>query len=266
MNTNYWHKQSADTPLYPNVEWNKPEQRALAGRLGIIGGSAQSFRASADAFSTSLKSGAGEAKVLLPDALKKAVPLAATDVIFAPSTASGGLSNDAEADLRAFADWASGLLLIGDAGKNSQTASVYETIVRDTDKPVVITRDAVDLLQNSASLLLESSNVTLVVSFAQLQRLLRFVYYPKMITFSMQLAQLVDTLHAATITYNATIVVFHKNQLIAAKGGEVVTTPFANALNIWRGQTASVIASYTLWNTSNPLKGAAAAIFAQTHA
>ena len=39
----YWHKQTADAPLYPDMEWSMPELRDQAGKLGIIGGNKLGF-------------------------------------------------------------------------------------------------------------------------------------------------------------------------------------------------------------------------------
>ena len=56
---------------FPDVEWNKPERRDQAGKLGIIGGNKLGFLAVAESYQEALKAGVGEARVLLPDALKK---------------------------------------------------------------------------------------------------------------------------------------------------------------------------------------------------
>ena len=69
MTPTYWQQQTASKPLFPDIEWSKPEQRALAGRLGIIGGNKLGFAAVAEAYSTAHDSGVGEVRVLLPDAL-----------------------------------------------------------------------------------------------------------------------------------------------------------------------------------------------------
>ena len=39
----YWKKQEAGKLLFPDIEWNKPEQKSLAGKLLIIGGSTSGF-------------------------------------------------------------------------------------------------------------------------------------------------------------------------------------------------------------------------------
>ncbi len=257
---NYWQKQTAESPLFPDVEWNKPERRDQAGRLGILGGSSLSFAAVADSYAIAKDTGAGEIRVLLPDALRRTVPASMVDVTFGATTPSGGLAADAKMEVNALGNWADELLLCGDAGKNSQTAILYEELVTTYDKPIILTRDAVDLLQNSAEMVLDNPHVIFVLSFAQLQRLFRAVYYPKMLAFSMQLAQFVETLHKFTITYPVTIVTLHANQLVIAHGGDIITQPWNDPMRIWRGHTAARAASYLLWTPQSPLKALAASI------
>ncbi len=251
---NYWQKQTIGTPLFPEIEWNKPERRDQAGKMGILGGSSLGFIAVADSYTVAKDTGAGEVRVLLPDALRKSVPSTMTDVVFGATTRSGGLAAEASTEVASLSSWADVMLLCGDAGKNSQTAILYEELVSSHQKPIVLTRDAVDLLQNSAEKMLENSSVTLVVSLAQLQRLFRAVYYPKMLTFSMQLNQLVETLHKFTITYPVSIVTLHSEQIIIASGGQVITQTWSDPLRIWRGHTAARAASYLLWTPKTPLK------------
>ena len=260
MDYDFWKKQSRDTPLYPDIEWNKPEQQRLAGRLGIVGGNKLGFAGVAEAYGTAQKTGAGEVKVLLPDVLKKTVPAAITDAIFAPTNASGSLSKDAAGELRALGAWANEILLIGDAGRSSETAIVYEQFVQEYNGLLTVTRDAVDLVKNSATLLVDRPNTSLVLSFAQLQKLFQLVYYPKVLTFSMQLTNLVEALHKFTITYPITITVLHHDIIVIAHSGDVVTTPWDNAMLIWRGTVATKAATYWLWEPSKPLASIATSL------
>ncbi|MEP6710367.1 MAG: hypothetical protein ABJA64_01470, partial [Candidatus Saccharibacteria bacterium] len=208
----------------------------------------------AEAYSQTLSAGVGHVKVLLPDVLKKTIPPTMTDVMFGASNPSGSLAKDAAVEMKAMSDWASSVLLIGDAGRNSETAIVYENFIADYSGQLTLTRDAVDLVKHSSQLLIERPNTLLVISFAQLQKLFGLVYYPKILTFSMQLAQLVETLHKFTISYPVSIMVLHKDHLVIAHGGEVVTTEWDNAMAIWRGSVASKAASYWLWNATSPLE------------
>jgi NAD(P)H-hydrate repair Nnr-like enzyme with NAD(P)H-hydrate dehydratase domain len=250
----YWHQQSADTPLYPNIAWSKPEQKSLSGRLGIIGGNKLGFAGVAEAYGVATGIGAGDVRVLLPDVLKKTIPAAMTDVIFGATNPSGSLARDAITEMKALGAWAQGILMIGDAGRNSETAIVYEDFLQDYHGPLTITRDAVDLIKHSSQSIVERPDTTLIVSFAQLQKLFQMVYYPKVLTFSMQLTSLVEALHKFTITYPTTIAVLHKEQLIVASGGEVTSTPWDNPMAIWRGNTAASASVYWLWNPAKVIE------------
>lgn len=260
MDTSYWLKQTPAKPLFPDIQWSKPEQKARAGKLLIIGGHAQGFVAVAETYNTALKAGVGEVRVLLPDSLKKNLPPNLIEATLLPSNPSGGFSKDAWPEFAAGAQWADGILLPGDAGRNSETAVLYEKLIDKTDTPLTITRDAVDLLKNNYAKLVERPNTTLVISFAQAQKLLSSVYYPKIITFSMPLAAFVDIVHKFTMTYPVTLVVLHNENLVVAHDGRVSTTPWTNAMAIWRGNTAANAASYWLWSPAQAFEAITASL------
>lgn len=258
----YWHKQTTGQPLFPNVEWNKPERRSTTGRLGIIGGNRLGFIAAAESYSYALKCGVGEVRVLLPDVLRKTIPRTVTDTIFGATNPSGSLARDAETEMKALGQWATGMLLIGDAGRNSETAILYEHFISDYTGPLTITRDAIDLIKSGSQMLVDRPETVLVVSFAQLQKLFQSVYYPKILTFSMQLSSLVEALHKFTTTYPVGITVLHKDYLIVAVNGEITTTEWQNPMAIWRGSVATKAASYWLWNAHSTLEAITASIAA----
>lgn len=226
----------------------------MRGRLGIIGGNKLSFLAVAENFGLALKTGAGEVKVLLPDVLKKTIPATMTDVVFGETNQSGGLARSSINQMRALGEWSSGILMIGDNGQNSETAILFEDFIREYQGSLTITRDAIDLLKNSANIIVERPNTLIVASFAQLQKIFQNVYYPKVLTFCMQLTNLVESLHKFTITYPSTIVVFHKDMLIASHGGNITTTPFNQPMQIWRGAVATRATAYWLWTPNKPLE------------
>ena len=247
MEYSYWHTQSKDKPLFADIEWSKPEQRAQAGKLGILGGNKLGFAGVAEAYGVAHGAGVGATRVLLPDILRKTVPPSITDATFAASNPSGSLGKDALLEMSALGSWADGVLLVGDAGRNSETAIVYEQFLESYSGPLTITRDAIDLLKNSSQQLVDRKQTLLVLSFAQLQKLFSSVYYPKILTFSMQLGSLVEALHKFTITYPVAIMVLHKDHLVVAEGGEVSSTAWEEPMLIWRGVTATKAATYWLW-------------------
>lgn len=249
----YWLKQSSDKPLFPDIEWSKPEQRAHAGKLAIIGGNKLGFVAIHDAYEVAHSMGAGQIRAVLPDVLKKIIPTSIGETVFLPSNQSGGFSREALPEFHAACAWADLCLLIGDAGRNSETAMAFESLLGGNEQ-LVVTRDAVDLLMPTMKKVVDRDKTTLVVSFAQLQKIFSSVYYPKILSFSMQLMQLVETLHKFTITYPVTIVTYHNSQLVVAHGGRVVTQEFDEPMTIWRGITAARASGYLLWNPTKPLE------------
>lgn len=256
----YWHKQEQGKALFPDIEWSKPERRDQAGKLAIIGGNKLGFAGVAEAYGVASTIGIGQARVLLPDALRKTIPASMTDVMFGDSNPSGSLANNALNDMQVLGEWADGVLLVGDAGRNSETAITYEQFLGTYSGQLTITRDAVDLLKNSAHTLVERENTLLVVSFAQLQKLFQAVYYPKILTFSMQLTLFVEALHKFTITYPCTIMTLHKDTLLIASNGEVVSQHWDEPMTIWRGTTATRAACYWLWNPSEVIKATATSV------
>ena len=260
MDYTYWKKQDPSKPLYPDIEWSKPERRDQAGHLGIIGGNKLGFAGVAEAYSVVLQTGVGDVRALLPDALKRTIPTSITDCIFGPTNPSGSLSGEAINEMRAIGEWADGILCVGDAGRNSETAVLYEKFITEYQGQLTITRDAIDLIKNNAHLIVDRPNTLYIASFAQTQKLFQSVYYPKILTFSMQLAGIVEALHKFTLTYPCAIATLHRDHLIIAHGGEVITQEFDSPMRIWRGEIAARMASYWLWNRSRPLESAAAAI------
>ena len=198
--------------------------------------------------------------MLLPDVLRKTIPSAITDAVFAPTNPSGSLSKDAIAEMSALGEWANSILLIGDAGRSGETAVVYEQFIQKYTGQLILTRDAIDLVKNGSEMLVERPNTVLIASFAQLQKLFQSVYYPKVLTFSMQLTNLVEAVHKFTITYPVTLAVLHKDHLVIASGGEVTSQVWNSPMLIWRGTVAAKAAAYWLWTPSKPLEAITSSI------
>jgi hypothetical protein len=127
MDRTFWQRQTADKPLFPDLLWSRPETKRTAGKLLIVGGNAHGFSAAAEAYGAAAKAGIGTARVLLPDSLQKTVGKVFAAGEYAPSTPSGSFSQQALAELLELAQWADGVLLAGDFGRNSETAILLES-------------------------------------------------------------------------------------------------------------------------------------------
>jgi hypothetical protein len=258
MNQDYWRQQEPGKLLFPDVEWSKPERRSARGKLLIVGGSAHGFAGVGKAYTVASETGAGSIRLALPDVLEKKLPKD-IDGIFLPTSSGGGIGKDGLDDLMAAVDWADGVLLVGDSGQNSETTIMFEKIIKIAPKQkwFTVTRDAVDLIRGMGEDLANQKNVNLVMSFAQIQKLFSSVYYPKILTHSMQLATVIDAMHKFTITYPITLAMIHNDHLIVASDGEVISQNNANMMDLINGTVAAKSATYLLWDPTKPLEAIA---------
>lgn len=267
-NLDYWRRQSIKN-LFNDVDLLPPEQKRMAGKLLVIGGNRMAFFAVASALETAKRMGVGEVRALLPEDLKGQVP-STSEVYFAPSGNSGAFCSDSLETMLRLADWAEAVILIGDSGRNAETSLVFAEFLEKVDKPVLITRDAVDACCASVGdWLLRETETNLFVTLPQLQKLLRTLYYPKVITLSMPTNQLVETLHKFTLSYSASVATFHNGLIVMAENGEVVTQSLDETsyspISLWGGSLATQAMVARLWNEGKQFNRIFASVVAPGH-
>lgn len=244
-----------------DLKWNLPERKQ--GAVAVIGGNKQSFIAVSKVAEWLSNYPVEIINVVLPDALKGKVP-SMTGFSFLKSTDTGSFA-EAEELLRAF-ETVDYNLLIGDLSKNAVTGRAIGEVCLKTTRPVLVTRDAVDLLlENSPERVLMNQQIVLMASLAQLQKLLRAMYYPKMLTLSQSLVQVAETLHKFTLSYPVKIVTFQGGQILIAESGKVAAVPLEKTgfspVTLWSGELAVKIMIYNLFNPSNFMDATTSAMF-----
>lgn len=250
-NLDYWHRQGTKK-LYSDIDMMAPEQRRFAGKLLIIGGNKGMFFAVASALEAAKKFGIGEVRALMPDALKNQVP-STPELYFAEAEASGAFGRLALQEMLRQAEWADAVLLIGDSGKNAETSLAFAEFMDKCQKPVYITRDAIETVTPSAAdWAMRDYETGLLLTMPQLQKMLRAMYYPKVITLSMPTNQLVETLHKFTLSYPVAVATFHNDLIIVAEKGVVVTQSISDTnltpISIWSGALLVQAVVARLWN------------------
>jgi hypothetical protein len=257
----YWHKQTKAAPLFPQLEWSRPENRQQAGKLLIVGGNAHGFAAPAEAYAAATRAGIGTARALLPDALRKIVGIIIEQAEFAPSTqGSGSFSQKALDGLLDLSAWADGVLFAGDFGRNAETAILLEKYLAKSSQAVTLTKDAVDYVTSAPQPVLARERTLLALTLAQLQRLGVAAKVAQPVRYSMDLLQLVDWLHDFTATFAPYVVVKHLDTIFVAVSGQVGTTKVPHDLEHWRVKTAAAASVWWLQNPSKPFEALTAAI------
>ena len=248
----FWQKQGLK-PLFGEVDMERPEQKRMAGKLLVIGGNKGAFFAVANAMNEAHKMGVGSVRALMPSSLKNQVP-STPEVYFAEAEKSGAFGKNALQDLLTQAEWAEAIVMIGDMGKNAETTMVFADFMKQCDRPLFITRDAVDAVTPDVMnwAVARENETSLLLSMPQLQKMLRTLYYPKVITLSMPTNQLIESLHKFTVSYDLSLTTFHNNQIIVAQHGEVVSEEIKDTewtpITLWGGNLAVYEAVLKLWN------------------
>ncbi len=246
---------------YGDLRWNLPEQKQ--GIVNVVGGNAQSFRTevkTTEFLTTNFP--IKEVKLIVPNALRGNLP-DLPNIEFLSATDSGSFSNNQElADTLKNGDYN---LILGDLSKNSVTGGVITSACQLSEKPTLLTRDTIDLLTNNTlERTLMNEELIFFASMAQLQKLLRAVYYPKMLLLSQSLVQVVEILHKFTLSYPVKIITIHDGQIVLAENGEVRALPLEKSgyspITIWGGELAAKIAGLNLYNPHNFIPASIAAI------
>lgn len=258
----YWHKQGSD-PLFPDLVWSRPETKQTAGKLLIIGGNIHGFSAVATAYANAIKAGIGTARIILPDALQKTVGKILPEATFVASTPSGSFGQKALAELLENSDWANGVLVAGDLGRNSETAIVLEKFVDKYSGQLTLTKDTVDYFSRTVEAIKDRPKTTLVLSMAQLQQLATSLKFKTAFTFDMNIINLVDALHEFSQTHGFNIVLKHLDTIFAAVKGEVSSTKSDQTEEAWRVPTAAHAAVWWLQNPSKTFEALTTAVYQQ---
>ena len=249
MGRTYWHKQTTSAPLFPDLLWSRPENKAHAGKLLIVGGNVMGFSSPAEAYAESERAGVGLTRVLLPLAVQRSLPKGFLEAEFAPDTPSGSFAQAALGELLPASEWSDAVLLAGDFGRNSETAVLLEKFAAEYDGQLALCCDALDYFSASATELFSRNQTLIVTNMAQLQKLATNYKFPKPFTSSMDFLHTIDQLHELTMDTTAFVVLIHEKSIFVAANGEVSTTQFEKLPSL--SKTAG---HATVWWLQNPLK------------
>lgn len=260
MDYSYWQKQAADTPLFPDLVWSRPENARMRGKLLIIGGNQYGFSAPAEAYGSALKAGAGTTRVLLPQAVKKVAGALLPDLEYAPNTPSGSFGRQALSEFIEHAEWADGVLLAGDLGHNSETAILLESFMGEYAGQLTLVNDAIDYCLSEPSIIANRPETLLILSVSELQKLGTGLSFNTVFKSSMDLLHLIEGLHNFTEKHPFNIIVTHLEQIVVAVDGKITTTPLSTEKSLASINLAAAAAVWWLQNPDKPLEALTTAV------
>lgn len=241
-----WKRQQ-DKPLFEDLLWSKPENKRSAGKLLIIGGQAGQLTNVSAAFAAAEKAGAGHIRGLLPDSLTK-LTMGLPGLEYAPSNASGSFAKMALAQMQELGQWADAILLPGDLGNNSETATTLENFIDKNKKLLTVAPSAFNSFDKTMYQHIVREDIVLVLDIGQFQKLGTGLGWEKAITHRQPAELIAQTLSTFTQEKNLNLILNHEGFNWAASGGRAVSTPAKDA------DLTTLSAYSAVWTMQHPNK------------
>lgn len=251
---NYWQVQDLKNPLFGDLLWSRPENKMLAGKILIAGGNAHGFSDVALAYREAAKARAGSIKIILPNVLQKIVGKTLENAYFCPSTPSGSFAKQSLAELIDYSKWSDIVLLAGNFGRNSETAILLESFVKEYKGKLCLVNDALDYFIPNPTNLMDRPNTLIVATTAELQKISVKFIPEKVIKFNMSLVQLVESLHELSLITSPIIVTKHLEDIIVAYRGKVSTSKLPDKFEPWRESMAAYSSVWYMQNSQQPFE------------
>ena len=213
-----------ETPLFPQVLYNRPVTRSGAGRLLIAGGHSGEISQPTALYELAMASGAGECVVALPDSLIKLLG-AAPATTFVASSPSGSLGRDSLGRLLELSEDADAVILGSSLSNNSETAILTERFVREVERPVIAVDEAITLLMPNLSDLTSRPQNLLILTMPQIFKLGDQLGVPIQIQRGGGLINKLQIIAAVTEHMAATVCVYGTEIIITGGTNPPIVTP-----------------------------------------
>lgn len=241
-------RQQPEKPLFPKLLWSRPENRQAAGKLLIIGGTQQSFATPSTVFRIATKKGIGTSRIILPDSIPKPVQAGLPGVVFTPANQSGAFALASLTELLQEAQWADGVILCDDIGRNSETLTMLESFfikyVGILNVPVKV---LTELPPSTTKNLLARKHTLIQGEFADWQKLFKHTEQPTALTSDMGVLPLAENLHTFLDTYGAYGICMYEGEIVIHANNHTSIT--ARTSSYIEAATGAVV-----WWVQNPSK------------
>lgn len=245
-----WLKQTAESPLYPDLLWSRPENRANAGKILIIGGNSHGFSDVASSYQK-IERLAGQVHILIPDKLKPVVGRIIENGDYGPSTPSGSFAKNALSVAMELATWADNVVLAGDFGRNSETSVMIEAFAKKYRGGLLFAQDAIDALSASPDLMIDRDKTVVVGRFSQIQRIAQHAKSANYLSSAMDVLHISQNLSELTTLFKCAVVTTHLDKIIVAYQGRVSLTQTKSDTE---DSLIDLLANCSVWQAQNQAK------------
>ena len=245
-----YQTQTAATPLFPKLLWNRPVSRRAGGRMLIVGGQPGHISEPQTMYAIAEAAGIGECGVILPDSLEKLVG-SKGPASFVASNPTGSLGRAALAEIMTLSSDYDSLLLAPEAGNNSETAILLERLAEDARVSRIFYGDALTALGFIVGDLVQSDNHLFIVTMAQLFKIAGKLEVGIHIERDSGLLNKLQIIANVVAAGHASYVILGSD-IVVASGGQMSVTPLSRR-DTPALQVAAAALLATSW-TQNPAR------------
>ncbi|HUC19978.1 MAG TPA: hypothetical protein VMR98_00590 [Candidatus Polarisedimenticolaceae bacterium] len=139
-------ERQTDSPLFPDILWNRPAMKSRGGRLLVLGGQTHQFNNLQATYEVAEAAGIGEVDIVMPDSLRATAGRSGLGR-FVPSSPSGSLGKAALGEILHLAGETDAVVIGANLTNNAETGMMIESLIRELDTRVIITEEAFEILQ-----------------------------------------------------------------------------------------------------------------------
>jgi NAD(P)H-hydrate repair Nnr-like enzyme with NAD(P)H-hydrate dehydratase domain len=251
MNPNFL-KQS-DEPLFPKVLWNRPVATRGAGRLLVLSGHSGDLGTPQTIYAAATAAGVGECSIVLPDAVRKLVGDASM-TYYVPSSPSGSLGRASLAAILDLAEDYDAIAIGGGLSQNSETTMLIDSIISETDKPIILSDDALTLMKHQLRQIAQKPNCLILTDMVGLIKASGALGVAVNIRQDGGIMNKVEILRNYLAAGKASYVVVG-TELIVGVGEQVSVTPYELHAAAITGLATGVLATFWLQNQTQTFEG-----------
>lgn len=251
--------KQTDKPLFPDVFWNRPTMRRRAGRLLLIGGHRGEFSLLQAIYQSAEAAGIGECQAVMPDSLRRTIGEAGF-CRFVPASASGSLGKAALGELLHLASDADAVVAGANLTNNAETAVVIESLITKLEQPIVITEEAIQILQFHPELITGNPKALVVTTMRGLFAVAGYHHMPIAIKPHGGVVGKIEILQQLAAISRCSYMVFDSEILVQA-GGATSLTPLEQPLSELPGAVIGVAATFWIQQLTQPYEALTSAAF-----
>ena len=247
-------QQQAHAPLFPRVLYNRPVTRTGAGRLLVVGGHRSEFSLPIGLNQLALAAGAGECRVILPDALTPLLA-GAPGAFFGASTQSGSLSREALGHILQLAEDTDALAVGASLSNNSDTTMLTERLITEATGSLIIFDDGATTATAIAQRVATRANTLFVLTMPQVFKLANALELTIHVRPGGGLINKTEIVERLATAIAGDIAVFGTELIVAGHNSGLTVTPINYRLSTQPALIYAIVATFWIQNRHQPAAG-----------